>query len=145
MLVPTFAVPQKTQLPSPLHHTNPNTTKLATPTPHIVHLINQPRSEPYSIVVVLFSWVVLHVPNKSYNLVKSIDRSMVRVTCLSPMKSYSYCSSLLLALAILDSSSFKQRSFYSKQTPSKHTKQTKSTTTNNTPKQKKGLKEHTER
>ena len=71
---------------------------------------------------------------------------MVRVTCLSPTKSYSYCSSLLFnfySLAILDSSSFKQRSFYSKQTPSKHTKQTKSTTKNNTPKQKKGLKELT--
>ena len=55
VLVPTFSVPQKTQLPSPLHHTSPNTTKRATPTPHIVRLINQPRLEPYIIVVVLFS------------------------------------------------------------------------------------------
>src|SRR6185312_4985853 len=69
VLVPTFLVPQKTQLPSPLHHTSPNTTKRATPTPHIVHLINQPRPEPYSIVVVLFSWVVLHVPIKQNILV----------------------------------------------------------------------------
>ena len=52
-----------------LHDTSPNTTKRATPTPHIVHLINQPRPEPYSIVVVLFSWVVLHVPLKTYNLI----------------------------------------------------------------------------
>ena len=81
-----------------LHHTSPNTTKRATPTPHIVHLINQPRPEPYSIVVVLFSWVVLHVPIKSYNLVKSIDKKMVSVTCLSPTRSYSYCSSALAHL-----------------------------------------------
>jgi len=68
---------------------------------------------------------------------------MVRVTCLSPTKNYSYCSSLLFSscsLGILDSSNFKQRSFYSKQTSGKHTKQTTSTTKNNTPKQKKGLK-----
>src|SRR6185503_15743197 len=68
---------------------------------------------------------------------------MVRVTCLSPTKNYSYCSSLLFSscsLRILDSSNFEQRSFYSKQTSGKHTKQTTSTTKNNTPKQKKGLK-----
>src|SRR6185503_15788427 len=68
---------------------------------------------------------------------------MVRVTCLSPTKNYSYCSSLLFSscsLRILDSSNFEQRSFYSNQTSGKHTKQTTSTTKNNTPKQKKGLK-----
>ena len=126
-----------------LHDTSPNTTKRATPTPHIVHLINQPRPGPYSIVVVLFFWVVLHVPIKSYNLVKSIDRSMVRVTWLLLTKSYSYCSSLLFSscsLRILDSSNFEQRSFYSNQTSGKHTKQTTSTTKNNTPKQKKDFK-----
>ena len=122
-----------------LHHTNPNTTKRTTPTPHIVHLINQPRPEPYSIVVVLFSWVVLHIPIKQSILVNK-HRSMVRVTCLFPTIIYSYCSSAFAHTKCLDSSIFKQRSFYSKQTPSKHTKQTKSTTKNNTPKQKKDLK-----
>jgi len=68
---------------------------------------------------------------------------MVRVTCLSPMKNYSYYSSLLFSscsLGSIDSSSFKQWSFYSKQTSGNHTKQTTSTTKNNTPIQKKGFK-----
>ena len=43
-------------------------------------------------------------------------------------------------IKLLDSSSFKQRSFYSKQSTSNHTKQTTSISNNNTPKQKKGLK-----
>ena len=65
---------------------------------------------------------------------------MVRVTCLSPTKNYSYYSSALGHTKLLDSSSFEQRSFYSKQSSSKHTKQTTSTDKNNTPKQKKDLK-----
>ena len=65
VLVPTFAVPQKTQLPLPAPPHKLITTKQTTPTQHIVHLITQPRPEPYSIVVVRFSWVVLHVPIKS--------------------------------------------------------------------------------
>ena len=65
---------------------------------------------------------------------------MVRVTCFSSMKNYSYCSSALAHTKRLDSSSFKQRSFYSKQSPSKHTKQTTGNAKSNTPKQKKSLK-----
>jgi hypothetical protein len=56
------------------------------------------------------------------------------------MKSYSYCSSALAQTKRLDSSSFKQRSVYSKQTSGNHTKQTTSTTKNNTQKQKKDFK-----
>ena len=67
---------------------------------------------------------------------------MVRVTCLSPMKSYSYCSPALAHLELLDSSIFKQRSFYSKQSSGNIKKQTKSTTKNNTPKQKERLKKN---
>ena len=65
---------------------------------------------------------------------------MVRVTCLFPTIIYSYCSSAFAHTKCLDSSIFKQRSFYSKQTSGKHIKKTTSTTKNNTPKQKKGLK-----
>ena len=67
---------------------------------------------------------------------------MVRATFLFPMISYSYCSSALGHTKLLDSSSFEQQSFYSKQSLSKHTKQTINTTKNTTPKQKEGLEEH---
>ena len=64
---------------------------------------------------------------------------MVRVTCLSPTKSYFYCSSTFAHLELL---------IFNLQTTilllgaiiEQHTKQTTSTTKNNTPKQKKGLK-----
>ena len=64
---------------------------------------------------------------------------MVRVTCLSPTKSYSYWSS---AFAHLEFLIFNLRTtiFYSEQSTSNHTKQTTSTTKNNTPIQKKGFK-----
>jgi hypothetical protein len=39
-------------------------------------LINQPRSEPYNIVVALFFWMVLHVPIKTYDLVINNTKSM---------------------------------------------------------------------
>ena len=67
---------------------------------------------------------------------------MVRATFLFPMISYSYCSSAFAYTKLLNSSSFEQQSFYSKQSSSKHTKQTINTTKNNTPKQKEGLEEH---
>ena len=52
---------------------NPKSTN-QTPQPrHIDHLITQPRPEPCSIVVVRFSWVVLHVPIKSYHLVNKVQ------------------------------------------------------------------------
>ena len=67
---------------------------------------------------------------------------MVRVTCLYPMKSYSYCSS---ALAHLENLIFKLRTaiLLLEAINEQHTKQTTSIAKNNTPKQKKGLKEHT--
>ena len=67
---------------------------------------------------------------------------MVRVTCLFPMIIYSYCSSAFAHTKCLDSSIFKQRSFYSKQSSGNIKKQTKSTTKNNTPKQKERLKKN---
>jgi len=71
---------------------------------------------------------------------------MVRVTCLSPTKSYSYCSSLLFSfcsLAILDlQSSNNDPSTRSKQRATIQSKQ-KDTSKNNTPKQRKALKECT--
>ena len=67
---------------------------------------------------------------------------MVRVTCLSPTKSYSYYS---LALARMENLIFNLRTaiLLLGAIMGKHTKQTISTTKNNTPKQKKGLKERT--
>ena len=62
--------PRVSQLPSPAPpYANPHPPSETTPTQHIVHLITQPRPEPISIVVVLFSWVVLHVLIKAYDLV----------------------------------------------------------------------------
>jgi hypothetical protein len=42
----------------------------------VITLPNEARPEPYSIVVALFSWVVLHVPIKSYDLVINNTKSM---------------------------------------------------------------------
>ena len=68
---------------------------------------------------------------------------MVSITCLSPMKSYSYCSLALAHLEIL----ILQSSNSDPSTRSNHRANIQSkqedTTKNNTPKQKKGLKEHT--
>ena len=61
-------------------------------------------------------------------------------TCLSPMKSYSYCSLALALLELLIFKCFEQRSFYATQSPAQTYKQQTSTTKNNTPKQKKGFK-----
>ena len=64
---------------------------------------------------------------------------MVRVTCLSPTKSYSYCSSAFahlellifnLQTAILLLEAINEQTY----------KQTRNTTKNNTPEQKKGFK-----
>ena len=68
---------------------------------------------------------------------------MVRVTCLSPMKSYSYCSSLLFSfcsLAILDLQSLNgDPSTRSNHRANIQSKQ-EDTSKNNTPEQKKGFK-----
>ena len=70
----------------------------------------------------------------------SIDRKMVMVTCLSPTKSYSYCSSLLFSfcsLAILDLQSLNgDPSTRGDQRATIQNNQ-KDTSKNNTPKQKK--------
>ena len=50
---------------------------------------------------------------------------------------FGFCS-----LGNLDSSNFEHRYFYSEQSTSNHTKQTTSTTKNNTPIQKKGFKKN---
>ena len=53
------------------------------------------------LVVALFSWVV--APCSNYNMVIlfiSIDRRIVRDTCLSPKISYSYCTSGLTFLKL---------------------------------------------
>ena len=71
---------------------------------------------------------------------------MVRVTCLSPTKSYSYCSSLLFSfcsLAILDLQSLNgDPSTRGDQRATIQNNQ-KDTSKNNTPKQRKALKERT--
>jgi len=69
---------------------------------------------------------------------------MVRVTCLFPTISYSYCSSVFAHLQFL----ILQTSNNDPSTRDKHRETYKANTNiakNNTPKQKKGLKEHTER
>ena len=71
---------------------------------------------------------------------------MVRVTCLSPTKSYSYCSSLLFSfcsLLILDLQSLNgDPSTRGDQRATIQNNQ-KDTSKNNTPKQRKSLKERT--
>ena len=71
---------------------------------------------------------------------------MVMVTCLSPTKSYSYCSSLLFrfcSLAILEPQSLNgDPSTRGDQRATIQNNQ-KDTSKNNTPKQRKALKEHT--
>ena len=48
---------------------NPKSTNQTPQAWHIDHIITCPRPKPCSIVIVRFSWVVLHVPIKSYHLV----------------------------------------------------------------------------
>ena len=68
---------------------------------------------------------------------------MVRVTCLSPTKSYSYFSSALAHLEILIlQSSNNDPSTQSNQRATIQSKQ-KDTSKNNTPKQRKALRERT--
>ena len=64
---------------------------------------------------------------------------MVRVTCLSPMKSYSYCSSAFAHFKLLI---FNPRTaiLLLGANMGRHTKQTRGTTKKNTPKQKKDFK-----
>ena len=70
---------------------------------------------------------------------------MVRVTCLSPMKSYSYCSSALAHLEILIlQSSNNDPSTRNNQRATIQSKQ-KDTTKNITPNKIKALKERTKR
>ena len=64
---------------------------------------------------------------------------MVRVTCLSPTKSYSYYSSSLAHLELLILQSLNS-DLLLEAIMGKHTKQTTNTTKNNTPEQKKGFK-----
>jgi len=97
-------------------------------------------------MVVLFSWVVLHVPIKSYNLV---NKAQIEVwlgsLAFHQQKNYSYCSSLLFSscsLAILDSSSFNNDPS-TRNNHRQHTKQIIGTTKNNTPNKRKALKERT--
>ena len=91
-------------------------------------------------MVALFSWMVLHVPIKQSILVNKHTQKdgYVHLPFTNEkllLLLFSFCS-----LGTLDSSIFERRSFYSEQSWAKHTKQTTSTTKNNTPKQKKGLK-----
>ena len=68
---------------------------------------------------------------------------MVRVTCLSPTKSYSYCSSLLFSscsLAILDLQSLNDDPSTRGYQRATIQNNQKDTSKNNTPKQKKGFK-----
>ena len=65
---------------------------------------------------------------------------MIRITCLSPMKSYSYCSSAFAHLELDLQTSNNNPSTRGNQRATIQSKQ-KNTSKNNTPKQRKALKE----